>query len=205
MDKKANQTSQIIADIIAECGEDGNITVDAFLKKKGHRAQSMAILVFAISAAVAGIVPGFSTITGIPILFIAFQMVIGGRSVGLPRSIRQKEISPRIVSGALTKSIPMLARLERLLRPRLLWLTHPIAQRLIALFIMVMATVLLLPIPGGNFIPSITIVLLSLAILERDGLLVIAVCGMVALTAGFMLELITKAYAMLLDLVHYFS
>jgi hypothetical protein len=194
MTEKVKRTSKIISDIVESCVEDGVVTVDEFLKKMGLRAQSIAILVFAISAAVAGIVPGFSTLMALPILFIAFQMAIGGKSVGLPKNIRDKKISPRIIRAALSRSAPLLLKLECFLRPRLLMLTNPIAQRLIAIIIMVMAVVLLLPIPGGNFIPSITIALFALAILERDGYLLIAILGMLALTARLMIGLIMQAW-----------
>lgn len=186
------KTSLIIEEIIESCEGEETVTLDEFLNKMGDKALAIAILVFALLALIGGAIPGFSTITGVPILLIALQMMIGRRTIYLPKTIRNKAVSSRMVQGTLTKALPPLKALEKLLRPRILWLTSPLCEKLIALVMVVLAVILSLPIPGGNFLPSMGIAILALAILERDGLLVIAATVMIALTAGIMLKLIRK-------------
>ena len=53
MKEKAKKTSEILADIIEECKQDGPVTVQEFLEKMGSRAQAMAILVFSMTCVVA--------------------------------------------------------------------------------------------------------------------------------------------------------
>ncbi|MDX2072905.1 MAG: exopolysaccharide biosynthesis protein [Alphaproteobacteria bacterium] len=194
MHQKPKKTSQIIAEIVEDCVEDGTVTVEEFLAKMGHRASALAILVFSISAVVAGIVPGFSTLVAIPILFMSLQMALGRRSIFLPKDIREKQISPKLVRGALARSIPTLRWVEKFLRPRLLFLTHPVVERVVALVVCMLAGILALPIPGGNFLPSFGISILSLAMLERDGLLILAAIGLVMLTGGVMIDLIVQTF-----------
>lgn len=194
MTQKPKKTSQILVEIIEDCAQDGTVTVAELLDKMGHRALAMAILVFALSAVVAGVVPGFSTLMAIPIMFISLQMALGRRSVFLPKKIREKQVSPKLVRGALAQSIPTLRMVEKFLRPRLVWLTHPYVERVVALIICLLAAVLSLPIPGGNFLPSFAISILALAMLERDGLLILASVGLVMLTGGVMIDLIVSAY-----------
>ncbi|MDZ4878894.1 MAG: hypothetical protein CLLPBCKN_008332 [Chroococcidiopsis cubana SAG 39.79] len=58
------------------------------------------------------------------------------------------------------------------------FITSRLAQRLLGLFILLMAIVIALPIPLGNMLPAIAIVVISLGMSEGDGLLVIV--GVVA-------------------------
>lgn len=200
MTKAPKKTSKIIAEIVEDCVEDGTVTVAEFLGKMGHRALALAILVFALSAVVAGVVPGFSTLMAIPIMFMSIQMVLGRRTVCLPKKIRDKEISPKLIRGALAQSIPTLRWIERFLCPRLLWLMHPHIERVVALIICVLAGILALPIPGANFLPSFGICVLSLAMLERDGVLLLLAVALVMLTGGVMIDLVVAA----VKFVHHF-
>src|SRR5690606_38862765 len=73
---------------------------------------------------------------------------------------------------------PHIRRMERLLRPRLLLLTGPLGERLLALIALALAIILALPIPFGNWPPALAIVLFALALLERDGLFyVLGLCA----------------------------
>ena len=78
---------------------------------------------------------------------------------------------------------PLLARAERLLRPRLLFVTSIAGERVIGGLCLVLALVLALPIPLGNMLPAIAISLMALGVLERDGVWVIggAVIGALSL------------------------
>lgn len=193
MTGKAKRTSKILAELSDSCVEEDAITVEQFIEKLGHRAQALAILVFSLSAIIAGIVPGFSTLVGVPIIFIAIQIVLGRSGIGLPKKIRQKPISPSLVRGSLQRALPTLRKVEKFLRPRLTLLLHPVAERFVAFIIMVLAIILSLPIPGGNFLPSMSIAVLALALLEKDGLLLLLAVGSIFFTGGLMIELIDQA------------
>jgi hypothetical protein len=168
--EKEKKTSQLIEQLVESCEGEDSITVEAFFEKMGHRALAIGLLVLAILALVAGAVPGFSTLTGIPIILVSIQMMLGKKHILLPHQIKEKHISPTTIRGSLTRAIPVLRAIEKFLRPRLLFLTNKYAERLIALVIFVLAAVLSLPIPGGNFLPSLGICFLALAMLERDGI-----------------------------------
>lgn len=201
MTSKPKKTSQIIAEIVEDCVEDGTVTVAEFLEKMGHKALSIVILVLSISAVVAGVIPGFSTLMAVPIAFIAMQMVLGRNTVFLPQRIREKHVSPKHIRGALAQSIPTLRWVEKFLRPRLIWLTNGISERIIAGIIVVLAAILSLPIPAGNFLPSFTISLLALAMLERDGVLLILTIGTLFFTGTLMIELIIQASQLATNIV----
>lgn len=203
MTDKPKKTSKILSEIVEDCVEDGTVTVSEFLGKMGHRALALAILVFALSAAVAGVVPGFSTIMAIPIMFMSLQMVLGRHTVCLPGNIRNKHISPKLIRSALAQSIPTLRWIEKFLRPRLFFLTHPYVERIVSLIIFLLAGILALPIPGGNFLPSMGISILALAMLERDGLLILAAIILVGFAGSVMIDLIVEALHTMTELLHW--
>lgn len=194
MHEKAKRVSSVIAEIIDDCEGESSVTVEEFLGRMGHRAIALAILVFSLSAVVAGVVPGFSTLAALPIMFMSLQMMIGRSTIYLPKKIRQRELSPKVISGALARSIPSLKRIEKFMRPRLTWLTNHYAEKFIALIIFILAGVLALPIPGGNFLPSFTISLLALSLIERDGILLLLTVLTLFFTGTLMLELIIQAW-----------
>jgi len=186
------KTSAILRDIIASCEGQGPMTVEQFLGKMGSRVHALAIFVLAIATVVAGAIPGFSTIMALPIIFIALQMVVGRTTVWLPKNIREKTISAEQITNSLSRALPTLKWVERLLKPRLTFITSPIAQRILALLIVGLALLLAMPIPGGNLLPSFTISLLGLAILERDGVLVIATLSILGFMAHIMLSFVLQ-------------
>jgi hypothetical protein len=70
----------------------------------------------------------------------------------------------------------------------LLFLIGPVGERLLGLLIFVLAVVIALPGPLTNAPPGFAIAFMSIAIIERDGLLVFAgvLASMFALYLGFL-------------------
>ena len=70
--------------------------------------------------------------------------------------------------------MPWLQRAESLLRPRLARLSLPPMEQLVGFLSLLLAVLLVLPIPLGNVLPALAISLLALGVLERDGVWVLA-------------------------------
>jgi hypothetical protein len=68
------------------------------------------------------------------------------------------------------RALPYLTRIERLLRPRLTVVAGPIGERVMGVACLVLALLLTIPILF-NMPLVVPIMLMSLAILERDGVL----------------------------------
>lgn len=118
-------------------------------------------------------------------MFLAVQLLLVRPRPWLPAFLRDRSIPRRQLAAAIAGILPWLERVERLIRPRMMWLSTPVAERAIGLLALILAVVLFLPIPFGNMLPGLALALLALGLLERDGLLVLA--GMVAGTAGLAL------------------
>lgn len=191
MSAHVSRTSTIIKQIIASSEEGEAISLGEFMKLLGDRAFCLAILVFSLpnSLPVPGI-PGFSTITGIPITFIAFQMLVGRDTIWMPRKFAQKTFSQKSVAGMLAKALPALVWLEKFLRPRWIAVTNTYCERLLALLIIILSLIIALPIPGGNFLPGLAMSLLALGMLERDGIFVSAAVAFSIAGIFFMIKVI---------------
>lgn len=113
---------------------------------------------------------------------VAIQVITGARRMWLPGWLRRRSLPSPVVITAIERSLPWLAWCEQALAPRrLMALSGKIARPILGLAVLAMALVIVLPIPFGNIVPVIAIGLLALAILERDGIAVIAALAMTVL------------------------
>lgn len=192
----AFRTSTIIKEIIRSADQEGKITLGEFMALLGDRAFCLAILVFSLpnSLPVPGI-PGFSTITGLPITFIALQMVMGKTTIWLPRRLANKAFSRQGVANMLAKALPSLTWIEKCLRPRWLPVTSPWGEKVLGLLMIALSLIIALPIPGGNFLPGFSMSLLALGMLEKDGLFVVASGSFAVSSILFMFKIITLFFA----------
>jgi len=68
-------------------------------------------------------------------------------------------------------AVPVIARVEKLVRAgRLQALTGRTVQALLGIPVFLLAVVIALPIPFGNILPVLSLVVLAVALMERDGL-----------------------------------
>jgi hypothetical protein len=126
--------------------------------------------------------PGVSMVLALPLLFAAPQMMIGRKDLWLPRPLACQAIDREKLQTGLRKVMPWVERLERVIKPRLGFLTGQIGAVIAGAACTVMAAVLVLPLPFANLFPALTVLLLSLGLGRRDGLAVIAGCA--AMAAG---------------------
>lgn len=129
--------------------------------------------------------PGGTTVTGAPLLILSAQLALGQDTVWLPRWMCRASVNRANFRQGLARVLPWLRKAERLTRPRLEWATGEVAQRLMGGACFLLSCVLVLPIWLGNMAPAAAIALLSLGLVQRDGVVVLigwaAVVGAVAL------------------------
>lgn len=147
----------------------------------GDRTFGALFFVFAVPNSLPVNPPGVSTVLGLPLLFLALQMILGMPAPWLPKSVMARTVSRQSFARAMNHAVPWIRRAERLLRPRLQFLASRGFDRVIGLVVAVLALVLMLPIPFGNTLPAISICILALALLEEDGLATLAGLGVAAL------------------------
>ena len=135
--------------------------------------------------------PGVSTVLGASIIYLAVKLGIRLRG-GLPSVLGDRPLPAGFQKLILNGSIRMLRFLEKRARRRGdKWLGWDSARLFNCAIIIAMAVLLSLPIPIAftNQPPAFTILLISLAMMEEDGVLI---------WYGWVSALITTAYFVLL-------
>lgn len=148
------------------------VSVANILERAGDRAFGALLFVFAFPNVVP-MPPGASAVLGLPLVLLAGQFLCGRKTPWLPRVIRKRAVPRRDFATLLVRISPVLRRIERVLRPRFGLLVGPAAERIIGLVLLVLSVILFLPIPLGNMLPAAAICLISLALIEHDGLIVV--------------------------------
>jgi Uncharacterized ABC-type transport system, permease components len=115
--------------------------------------------------------PGSTLVLGVPLLLVSMQMVLGRKTVWLPRTILTKSVGVDQFRQMSERLVPRVRWVERLIRPRYWPFADRRVDRMVGLFALLLSTVITLPIPFGNWLPALACALLGLALSERDGLL----------------------------------
>lgn len=142
--------------------------VEAF----GERAFGAVMLLFAIVNMLPW-PPGGTTLTGAPLLFLSAELAWGRDTLWLPRWLDQASVRRETFRRLSGRLMMIIRASEALSRPRLCFLTGRLGQGLIGLACLVLSTILVLPVFGGNLIPAVAIGFFSLGIMQRDGLAVL--------------------------------
>ncbi len=169
--KPRKRLSQILDEISAD-ETRSRISVADLLTVMSGRAIGALLLLFALPNALPA-PPGTSAILGLPLVYLSAQMMLG-RLPWLPPFIANRSMSREDFAATISRATPIIARAEKLLKPRISLVVRHGAERIIGALCLVLAIVLLLPIPLGNMLPAFAICLLALGVLERDGVWVLA-------------------------------
>jgi hypothetical protein len=159
------------------------VTMEEVRLALGDRSLA-ALLAFFAAINLLPLPPGTTLFLGPPLMIVSAQMVLGHGKVWLPRRILNRSIGAAQFRSMTGRLMPRLLWLERLVKPRL-WpfASNETADRILGVVAFILGTVVTLPIPFGNWMPAFAVFLISLAISERDGILLIA--GVVAAFAAF--------------------
>lgn len=173
-DDPLEPASALLRRLIADHPHD-RISLDDLLNGVGHRAFGLLLMLLALPNSIPlPSPPGLSTIFGLPMAIFAAQLVFGHKTPWLPAFLRRKTLPRDEILKFLDRATPYLNKVERRLKPRMGWFVGPTGERIAGLIIFVLAVVLSLPIIFGNFLPAFAVLLMALAILARDGLMMIA-------------------------------
>ena len=165
--RHGGKLSDILTEIAADQARE-RISVADLAQVMSYRAYGALMLIFALPN-VLPTPPGTSAVLGAPLIFLAAQFLLRRPTPWLPQVIAARSMSRGDFAAIVARAAPWLVRAERLLRPRLVFLTRPPCEQIIGGICLVLSVILFLPVPLGNILPALAICLFSLAILERDG------------------------------------
>jgi hypothetical protein len=166
---KAYVPMSAVLDTLLKDAPEDYVTLEGLMAGLHERSFGIVILLLGL----VGLIPGISAPAGILLSILAFQMMMGRPHPAFPRPISSRRLQTRQLARLLMRAVRVLKYLERLIHPR--WRTpFEATQRVVGFVILLLSAILLLPVPLSNLPPALVILLISLALIEEDGVLLAA-------------------------------
>ena len=181
----------------------GQVSLGALADTTGTGGTALLLFVFAVASLVPGVAPAF----GVAVCFLSIPLIAGPllarkSAAPLPHILRRQQISRERLARLLERGLPRLERLEALLKPRLHWLTQGAPLCLAGFACLASGLLIVLPIPFGNTVPAIAVLLLALGISAADGLLVLAGFGAFVAALAFDIGMVVLSWDAITAVVH---
>ncbi|MEW9805156.1 exopolysaccharide biosynthesis protein [Mesorhizobium marinum] len=177
--RRPRRLSELFAQLAREA--EGPVSIGHIRDALGNRSFAPLLVLFA-AFNLLPLPPGASVILGLPLVIVAAQMVYGTKQAWLPSALSSRSLSAETFRSAMEWIVPRLVRLEKVIRPRYWPFWRRRGERIIGIAALVLAIVVTLPIPLGNWLPAFATALLGLALSERDGIL-LAIGGAVGVAS----------------------
>ena len=176
-DRPREAGTRAILDALIDGDQEQGLDYNDLLAGLGRRAFGMLLFVAALPAFIP--IPVGGALSGPLVALIAVQLLCGMRKPWVPRFIARRGPKRQALARFERLMDPWLRRLERVVRPRLPQvLDHRLAGAFTGLLLLLLGVLLALPIPLTNYLFGGIILLFALALLERDGALMLAAWGL---------------------------
>lgn len=155
--------------------ENGKTKISEIMEDFHENGILLALVFFALPVAVPlPYPPGFTTIMGVPLMILSIQMLVGSKKVKLPDRVNNYEIQNSTLKMISNKVVPLLKILEKYMKPRGAFAKSVYCEQFIGLSCLIAAFAVAIPLPLTNAVPALGIVVMTLGLLNRDGLVIIA-------------------------------
>ncbi|OKH29864.1 hypothetical protein NIES2119_31905 [[Phormidium ambiguum] IAM M-71] len=162
------------------------VTLSDILTIAGERLFGFLFVILSLPSALPVPAPGYSTPFGVLLFLLAMQLVFGRKRPWLPNKMLNYPMKLETVQGILKAGLPWLKRIEAITRPRLTYICTTLPGRVfIGCAIALMATSMMIPIPGTNTLPAMGIFVTGFGLIEDDG--AISLGGLVLCVMGLIL------------------
>jgi hypothetical protein len=170
--ERSTRTSDLLREF-ADSLTAERVTVADIVAGLGDRGLGVLLAIFALPNILPSTVPFGNVATGLPPLIFAVQLMLGVELLILPNFIAKRTVGTKMLKAMAPRIASVLSWFERLLTPRLPWVTVSRAEHIIGAICIVLALVSTLPIPFGHNLPALGLVLIGLGLIERDGLAIL--------------------------------
>ncbi|NDJ22246.1 exopolysaccharide biosynthesis protein [Nostoc sp. B(2019)] len=197
MSKQELQTSKLLRDFL-ERHSGERLYFRDLLDDMADRAFAPVLLLCALPEALPLPIAGVSAIIGLPLMIVSVQLILGFNKPRLPSWIANRSLKRKDFEKLINKILSILEKFESVVRPRWKFVASPLGQRLLGLLFLILAIVIALPIPFGNLPPAVAIVVISLGMIEQDGVVIVlgalGACVVLAIMASVIAALFSAAF-----------
>lgn len=162
-------------------GDERGITIGHLLQALGDRGFGLLFIILALPSALPVPAPGYSTPFGIIITILALQLMAGRQTPWLPKWASEKRIGRKVAEKLMGAAAGFFRRVEHLIKPRWEFVLARGGQFLAGILIIIMAALMILPIPLTNTAPAMVIFIIGVAMVEDDGLAMLLSCALALL------------------------
>ncbi len=175
--------TRALLDALAHGDPEDDLKLEDILAGLSRQVFGMLLFIATLPAFIP--IPGVGGAIGGPLtVLVGVHLLVGMRRLWLPRFIARR--GPRRASLQTFDRMlaPWLARLERLVKPRMTALIdHRAAAMFTGLLLVLLGILLALPIPFTNYLFGVLLLAYAFALLERDGVLMLLcwITGVIAI------------------------
>ena len=169
--------TRALLDGIAEGDPAESLRLGDLFQGLGDRAFGMLLIAATAPAFIP--IPGVAgALSGPLVMLVGVQLLLRLRQPWLPGFVAKRGPHRSTMARLRDLLAPWLGRLEHVVRPRLtVMLDHWLLDVITGLLVLVLGLLLSLPIPFTNYILAGLLLLFALALLERDGVLMLVAWG----------------------------
>lgn len=135
------------------------------------RRRSFGGVLFILAAL--SILPGVGIFSGVFMMLLGLQLCLGFGSPRLFRYVSKQTIRINHITYLLDRVIPLIERVEQYIRPRWLFCVGLPLNFIIGLITIVLAFLIIVPLPFTNLLPVLSMCTLSIGLMEKDGVCIL--------------------------------
>jgi len=174
--------SETIRQLISRDATGADVTLRDVFTRVGDRGFGLLLVILSLPSALPLPAAGYSTPFGILLAILALQMMLCRKSPWLPEWAGRRKFSGGFVEKMLSLSAVFFQKIEIFIRPRMSWMNSRAALPVMGGLVLIMAGLMILPIPLTNTFPAFVIFLIGVGLTEGDGLFCLGACVLGALS-----------------------
>jgi hypothetical protein len=168
----ASPLSKVLDDLRHNLPPARTLTMGSLVEALRERGIGALMVLFALLVMIP--IPGLNTIFAAPLVLLTARQALGRNTIWLPNRILERSLDPAETAGAITKVLPWLRVLEKILRPRMPWVTASGTARLVGAVGLSISLFASIPVPLTHTVPGAGLLLMAGGIMQRDGLAILA-------------------------------
>ncbi len=150
--------------------EGEELTIGRMVDSVQEKGFGFLLLILSLPSALPIPAPGYSTPFGIVLALLGIQMIAGRSKPWLWEKGRKTRLSRKFAEGMVGAATKFLGATERFIKPRFSWVGSEFGQRILGILVVLMAGLMILPIPYTNTFPAMVIFAIGVGLCEDDGL-----------------------------------
>jgi hypothetical protein len=162
--------SQLLRELLASTEGAKTISLERVFGIIGNVQTGHSLMLLSMPAMLP--VSGTSDFVGLPSAALAGQMMLSKNDVKLPAFLMERSVSRKSLAVVIRAILPALEVLEKVTRPRWRWMNNFAVQRILGMFVFILALALAFPVLGFTAPHAAAIFMISLGMVEQDGLAV---------------------------------